>query len=40
VRGEIELRREYLKRHGDQIVAQDDNVAVDNVAVVKTARSA
>jgi TRAP-type uncharacterized transport system substrate-binding protein len=35
VRGEIELRREYLKRHGDQIITQDDNVAV-----VKTARSA
>jgi hypothetical protein len=39
VRGEIELRREYLKRHGDAVVAQDDNIA-DNVAVVKTARSA
>jgi len=38
VRGEIELRREYLKRHGDAVLAQDDNVA-DNVAVVKTARS-
>jgi urease accessory protein UreE len=35
VRGEIDLRREYLKRHGDEVVAQDDNVAV-----VKTARSA
>jgi urease accessory protein UreE len=35
MRGELEIRREYLKRHGDQIVAQDDNVAV-----VKTARSA
>jgi len=39
VRGEIELRREYLKRHGDAVIAQDDDVA-DNVAVVKTARSA
>jgi TRAP-type uncharacterized transport system substrate-binding protein len=35
VRGEIEMRREYLKRHGDQIDAEDDNVTV-----VKTARSA
>ena len=35
VRGEIELRREYLKRHGDAVVAHDDTVAV-----VKTARSA
>jgi TRAP-type uncharacterized transport system substrate-binding protein len=34
VRGELEIRREYLKRHGDTLV-QDDNVAV-----VKTARSA
>jgi NMT1-like family len=35
VRGELEIRREYLKRHGDMAVTQDDNVAV-----VKTARSA
>jgi TRAP-type uncharacterized transport system substrate-binding protein len=35
VRGEIDLRREYLKRHGDEVVVQDDNVAV-----VKTVRSA
>ena len=35
VRGEIDLRREYLKRHGDEVVTQDDNVAV-----VKTVRSA
>ena len=39
VRGEIDLRREYLKRHGDEVVAQENNVD-DNVAVVKTARSA
>src|SRR5262249_59386026 len=36
VRGEIEIRREYLKRHGD---AQDDNHA-DTLARVKAARSA
>jgi TRAP-type uncharacterized transport system substrate-binding protein len=35
VRGEIELRREYLKRHGDAVATIDDNVAV-----VKTVRSA
>ena len=35
VRGEIELRREYLKRHGDAVAAHEDNVAV-----VKTVRSA
>jgi hypothetical protein len=35
VRGEIELRREYLKRHGDAGAAHEDNVAV-----VKTVRSA
>jgi len=34
VRGELDIRREYLKRHGDQVVHDD------NVAVVKTARSA
>jgi hypothetical protein len=34
VRGELEIRREYLKRHGDAAVHDD------NVAVVKTARSA
>jgi len=34
VRGELDIRREYLKRHGDS-VAPDDNIAV-----VKTARSA
>ena len=34
VRGELEIRREYLKRHGDMPVHDD------NVAVVKTARSA
>jgi TRAP-type uncharacterized transport system substrate-binding protein len=34
VRGELEIRREYLKRHGDMVVHDD------NVAVVKTARSA
>jgi len=34
VRGELDIRREYLKRHGDQAVHDD------NVAVVKTARSA
>jgi len=34
VRGELEIRREYLKRHGDTVVHDD------NVAVVKTARSA
>jgi TRAP-type uncharacterized transport system substrate-binding protein len=42
VRGELEIRREYLKRHGDA-VADDDIAAVkhdDNVAIVKTARSA
>jgi TRAP-type uncharacterized transport system substrate-binding protein len=39
VRGEIDLRREYLKRHGDEVVAQENNVD-GNVAVVKTARSA
>ena len=42
VRGELEIRREYLKRHGDA-VADDDSAAVkhdDNVAIVKTARSA
>lgn len=33
VRGELEIRREYLKRHGDV-------VADDNIAVVKAARSA
>src|SRR6185437_4245404 len=30
VRGEIEIRREYLKRHGDAVAADD------NIAVVKT----
>jgi len=35
VRGELEIRREYLKRHGDMPVTHDDNVAV-----VKAARSA
>ena len=35
VRGEIEIRREYLKRHGDAVPAHDDNIAV-----VKTVRSA
>ena len=35
VRGELEIRREYLKRHGDMPASHDDNVAV-----VKTARSA
>lgn len=35
VRGEIEIRREYLKRHGDAVIAHDDNVSL-----VKTARSA
>jgi hypothetical protein len=35
VRGELEIRREYLKRHGDMVATHDDNVAV-----VKTARSA
>jgi TRAP-type uncharacterized transport system substrate-binding protein len=39
VRGEIDLRREYLKRHGDEAVVQENNIG-DNVAVVKTARSA
>jgi TRAP-type uncharacterized transport system substrate-binding protein len=39
VRGEIDLRREYLKRHGDEVVVQEKNVD-DNIAVVKTARSA
>jgi TRAP-type uncharacterized transport system substrate-binding protein len=34
VRGELEIRREYLKRHGDSVAADD------NIAVVKTARSA
>jgi TRAP-type uncharacterized transport system substrate-binding protein len=34
VRGELDIRREYLKRHGDQVVHDD------NVAVVKAARSA
>ena len=34
VRGELEIRREYLKRHGDAIPHED------SVAVVKTARSA
>jgi TRAP-type uncharacterized transport system substrate-binding protein len=34
VRGELEIRREYLKRHGDETPRDD------NVAVVKTARSA
>jgi TRAP-type uncharacterized transport system substrate-binding protein len=34
VRGELEIRREYLKRHAN------DKVADDNLAVVKTARSA
>jgi hypothetical protein len=34
VRGELEIRREYLKRHGDAVVTDD------NIAVVKTARSA
>jgi len=35
VRGELEIRREYLKRHGDEPVAHDDNVPI-----VKAARSA
>jgi TRAP-type uncharacterized transport system substrate-binding protein len=35
VRGELEIRREYLKRHGDTVAAHDDDVAV-----VKTVRSA
>jgi TRAP-type uncharacterized transport system substrate-binding protein len=35
VRGELEIRREYLKRHAGDKVAADDNLAV-----VKTARSA
>jgi len=35
VRGELDIRREYLKRHGDSVATLDDNVAV-----VKTARSA
>lgn len=42
VRGELEFRREYLKRHGDA-AAHDDIAAVkhdDNVAIVKTVRSA
>ena len=43
VRGELEFRREYLKRHGDA-AAHEDNVTTvkqdDNVAIVKTARSA
>jgi TRAP-type uncharacterized transport system substrate-binding protein len=39
VRGEIDLRREYLKRHGDEVVAQESKID-DNVAVVKTVRSA
>jgi hypothetical protein len=34
VRGELDIRREYLKRHGDAVAADD------NIAVVKTARSA
>jgi NMT1-like family len=34
VRGELEIRREYLKRHGDAVGTDD------NIAVVKTARSA
>jgi hypothetical protein len=34
VRGELEIRREYLKRHGDAVATDD------NIAVVKTARSA
>jgi hypothetical protein len=34
VRGELEIRREYLKRHGDAVASDD------NIAVVKTARSA
>jgi len=35
VRDEIGMRRDYLKRHAGDCTAQDDNVAV-----VKTARSA
>jgi len=34
VRGELEIRREYLKRHGDAVATDD------NITVVKTARSA
>src|ERR1700760_902976 len=34
VRGELEIRREYLKRHGEAVASED------NIAVVKTARSA
>ena len=34
VRGELDIRREYLKRHGDAVAADD------NIAVVKAARSA
>jgi TRAP-type uncharacterized transport system substrate-binding protein len=43
VRGELEFRREYLKRHGDAATDDDGIAAVkqdDNVAIVKTARSA
>jgi TRAP-type uncharacterized transport system substrate-binding protein len=34
VRGELEIRREYLKRHGDAVAGDD------TISVVKTARSA